>query len=597
MKQNIIQRSAAACSLEGTNHTTLSLTSLLKASRCNYPVNVSDKFQGIFIRVGIFIFSSLLGLSALAQDKSAEVDKIFSWVEPTAPGCVCAVAQNGKMVLNRAYGQADMERETPLTTSSVFDAGSVVKQFVAAAVLLLVEDGRLSLTEDIRKYIPELPDYGHKITLDHLLTHTSGIRDWTGLRPLAEGDPDALTLTLRQKGLNFVPGEEWAYSNSGYVLLKEIVARNSGMTFSRFTQQRIFEPLKMKRTTYLLDMNEVVKNRALAYNKESGQWKLDVLLGNDRGGGGALLSTPADLLLWNEALDKETLGAFVSQKLQEGATLTNGRKLSYARGLNIEPFRRGGSLVWHSGGAAGYSTIVGRLPQHGLSIAIMCNVDGGARSAYAARIFDLFLPPVTPGTPVANRQVDTSTKVNILPAELNARVGLFFNEQTGQPLRLLVNNNALAIAGAGPLVAVAPDRFRNQNASLQFLSEAQFELQFLSADRFEIKTKEGTTIRFRRAQTYTPTEVELAAFAGRYESNELGSVLEMVPEKGGLLMRMVRNPAKSVPLKPSDKDTFMAGMMTVRFLRDKSGKITGYDYSNPVVRNIKFLRLQAPTGR
>ncbi|HEV7333901.1 MAG TPA: serine hydrolase [Flavisolibacter sp.] len=522
-----------------------------------------------------------------AQDKLGEIDKIFSWVTPTTPGCVCAVSQNGNIVANRAYGSADLERNVPLTTNSVLDAGSVVKQFVAASVLLLVEDGRLSLTEDIRKYIPELPDYGHKITLDHLLTHTSGIRDWTGIRPLAEGDPDALTLTLRQRGLNFKPGDEWSYSNSGYVLLKEIVARTSGMSFSDFTRKRLFEPLKMTSTAYHFDLTNVIKNRALAYKKENDNWKLDVEVGNDRGGGGALLSTPSDLLLWNDALTNRRLGAFVTEKLHQPATLNNGRKLGYARGLMLDDFRRGGQLVWHSGGAAGYSTLLANLPEQKLSLAIMCNVDGGARSALGGRIFDLFLPTASKENaseataPAANTAVDVKDKA-----------GLFFHEKTGQPLRLVVNNNTLTIAGSGQLIALSSDKFKNRNSTMSFLSNAEFEMHFLSANQFEIRTKEGETIRYSRAKGFAPTANELNEFSGQYESNEMGSVLEIVPEKGGLLMRFYRNPAKVIKLSPVDADTFMLGMMTVRFLRDKNGKVVGYNYSNPVVRNIKFTRVK-----
>lgn len=528
------------------------------------------------------------GLTTVAQDKSAEIDKIFNWVTPGTPGCICAVSQNGTQVANRAYGSADLERNVALSTSSVLDAGSVVKQFVAASILLLVEEGKLSLNEDIRKYIPELPNYGHKITLDHLLTHTSGIRDWTGIRALAEGDPDALTLTLRQKGLNFGPGEEWSYSNSGYVLLKEIVARTSGLSFSDFTRQRIFEPLKMAATAYVTDLSTVIKNRALAYKKDGGNWKLDVEIGNDRGGGGALLTSPADLLLWNEALANEKLGKFITQKLHEPATLNNGRKLGYARGLMLDSFRRGGTLVWHSGGAAGYSTLLARLPEQGLSLALMCNVDGGARSALGARIFDLFLPPAANET----RDNDAAPKSNTA-VDLNDKAGLFFNEKTGQPMRLAVNNNSLTIAGGGgPLVTLSSDRFKNRNSSTNFLSGAEFELQFQTADRFAIKTKEGDVLQYKRAKTYTPSQADLKAFTGQYESNEMGSVLEMVPGKGSLQMRFYRNPAKAIQLSPVDTDTFMLGMMTVRFLRDKNGRVTGYHYSNPVVRNISFTKLK-----
>ena len=346
----------------------------------------------MFRLISFVVTALLLVTPVYAQDKTSEIDKIFSWATPATPGCAVAVSQHGKLVVNRAYGSADLERDVPLSPNSIFDIGSLRKQFVAAAVLLLVEDGRLSLSDDVRKHFPELPDYGHKVTVDHLLTHTSGVRDWTGLRPLAGGNADVLTLILRQRGLNFAPGEEWSYSNSGYVLLTELVTRTSGMSFADFTRKRLFEPLGMKTTTSRDDLRDVIKNRALAYAKVGNNWKLDMLIGNERGsGGGAILSTAADLVIWNDALTNGRLGAFVTEKLQEQATLNNGRKLSYARGLIVDSYR-GGPLVSHSGGAAGYSSWLGRLPAHGLSVAVLCNADATSASGLARRVAELFLP-------------------------------------------------------------------------------------------------------------------------------------------------------------------------------------------------------------
>lgn len=275
----------------------------------------------------------------IAQDKTSEIDKIFSAIKPDAPGCAVAVSQQGKLIANRAYGSGDLERNVPVTPSSIFDIGSVRKQFVAAAVLLLVEDGKLSLSDDIRKHFPELLDYGQKVTVDHLLTHTSGIRDWTGLRGLVGGNvDDVMKLTLRQRGLNFAPGDEWSYSNSGYVLLTDLVARASGMSFTEFTRKRLFEPLGMKTTMAPLDLREVIKNRAIGYEKEGNGWRLGMYVGNERGSsGGAVLSTATDLVIWNDALTSGRLGTFVTEKLQEPAKLNNGRKLRYARGLMLTP--------------------------------------------------------------------------------------------------------------------------------------------------------------------------------------------------------------------------------------------------------------------
>ena len=541
-----------------------------------------------FRLISLVVSALLIATTIYAQDKTAEVDKIFNWTKPNEPGCAVAVSQNGKIVVNKAYGSADLERDVPISTNTVFDAGSVRKQFVAAAILLLVEEGKLSLADDVRKYLPQLPSYGHKITVDYLLTHTSGIRDWQPLLNLAGGDPDAMTMILRQRELNFAPGEEWSYSNSGYVLLPEIVARVSGMPFSEFARKRLFEPLGMKLTTYVDDPLRLIKNRALAYKKEAGNWKMDMYLGNDRGGVGGLFTTASDLVTWNDALSNNRLGTFVTQKLQEPATLNNGRKLSYARGLQVDPFRRGGQLVWHSGGAAGYSTIAGRLPEQGLSVAIMCNADGSARSAYAGRLFDLFLLPG--GISEANAPAGNAASTSVAPGELTGKAGLFFDEKTGQPLRLAVNNNTLAIAGGGPLVTLAADRFRNQRKSLSFMSEAEFELRFLTADQFEIKTKEGETMRYTRAQPFTPTADDLKAFAGRYHSNELMAVFEMTPGKDGLMGQANDAPGPPLAFKPVDRDTFQFSGLTLRFVRDKAGKVTGLEYSNPLLRKVKFTR-------
>lgn len=525
---------------------------------------------------------------AYAQDKSSEIDKVFSWTSPTAPGCACTVYQNGQLVANRAYGSADLERAVPISTASVFDAGSLRKQFIAAATLLLVEEGRLALTDDIRKYIKELPDYGHKITVDNLLTHTSGIRDWTGMQQLARDNPDALTLAFRQRGLNFVPGEEWGYSNSGYALMKEIVVRVSGVPFSGFTRKRLFEPLGMQSTSFREDLRESINNRALAYDKVNGQWKTAMLLDNDRGGGGALFTTAEDLVRWNEGLTGNRLGRFVSEKLQEPAKLNNGRVLSYGRGLMLDTYR-GTPEIWHSGSAEGYKSWLGRYPAFGLSIGIMCNSgDGTDRRAFARRIFDLLVTDTSalkaefnPLPPVAN----------IEGLDVNSKAGLYFNEKTGDALRLVVFRDRLRVDNGPGFVAVTKDRFKRWGALLQFMSQDEFELNFLSPDQFELQSMEGTITRYRRAQPYAPTPADLQAFAGRYESNEIGAVFQIAAGEGGLEVSLGHAPDKKIPFKTVARDTFQASQIFIHFVRDKQGKITAFEFSNPLVRKVKFIRL------
>jgi CubicO group peptidase (beta-lactamase class C family) len=530
----------------------------------------------------------LIATPAFAQDKTAEIDKIFSWTKPNEPGCAVAVSQNGKIVVNKAYGSADLERDVPVSPNAVFDIGSTHKQFVAAAVLLLVEEKRLSLSDDIRKYISELPDYGHKITIDHLLTHTSGIRDWTGLLPLAAGNPDALTVILRQRNLNFAPGEEWSYSNSGYVLLKEIVARASGTSFGEFARKRLFEPLGMKATSYSVAMREVTKNRALAYEKEGGRWKVAMRLDNDRGGGG-ILSTTGDLVIRNDALTNNRLGAFVSEKLQEPAKLNNGRQIKYARGLIVDSYR-GVKEVSHSGGAAGYHSWLGRHPAQGLSTVVLCNSDTVAATALARRVIDLFVPAT--GAQVAENTLPpiAADGIDVAGLDLNSKAGLYFSEGA-EPLRLVVDRGRLRVAGGPALVAQSKDRFKRWGASVEFMSQDEFEMRFLSPGEFELKSMEGKTTRYRRTQPYAHTADELKAFAGRYESTEIGTVFQIEPKGDGLQVRLEHTPSRSLEFKPVARDTFQLSRVAVRFHRDKSGKAVALDYSNPLLRNVKFTRL------
>ena len=537
----------------------------------------------LFLLAAFVVTASLVGSSAYAQDKTSEIDKVFNWATASTPGCAVAVSQRGKLVVNRAYGSADLERDVLLSPNSIFDVGSVRKQFVAAAVLLLVEDGKLSLADDIRKHFPELHDYGHKVTIDHMLTHTSGIRDWQGLRSLVGGNVDVVSLTLRQRGLNFAPGEEWSYSNSAYVLLTDLVARASGMSFPEFTRKRLFEPLGMKTTESPKDLQDIIKNRALGYVKEGDGWRTGMYVGNERGsGGGAIISTASDLVVWNDALTGGRLGEFVTGKLQEQAKLNNGRKLRYARGLFVDTYP-GGTQVSHSGSAAGYSAWLGRLPAEGLSVAVLCNSDEANATALARRVADQFLPPAPPAPPAG---------AAVTGLDLSGKAGLFVSEPAGDLLRLAVNKDELRIPGArAALIPVAKERFRYPGGDTFFRSQDEFELSFLSPDELELKSMEGKTTRYRRAQPYAPAAADLQAFAGRYESDEVGSVFKVVAGQGSLMFHREGSGGKGSELKPVYRDTFQIGPVTIRFIRDGAGKVLAFDYSNPLIRNLRFTRL------
>jgi len=528
----------------------------------------------------------LLGTAAHAQDRTARVDSIFGFATAETPGCAAGVAQQGKVVLNRAYGLADLDKRTPLGASSLFDIGSTQKQFTATSILLLAQDGRLALTDDIRKHLPELADYGHTVTVDHLLTHTGGIRDWTGILPLAPEGTDVATLLQRQRGLNFVPGTQWAYSNGGYELAKTIVARVSGMSFAEFTRTRIFEPLGMTSTAYVPDIMQAGAHAAHGYQKDGAGWKPYMRLGNDRGGG-AIVSTVSDMLTWQDALATGKLGRFVTEKLHEQTRLSNGRRLDYARGVIVDS-TPGGVVISHSGGAAGFSTWMGRLPEHGLAVAVSCNFDPVSATALAGRVSDIFLPPMDVQAQARSR---ARAPVAASGVDVSGRAGLFFDERTGEPLRLGVANGRLTIANGPPLVPVSDSSFRLPRPSMFFRSQDDFVLSFPDPDHIEIRSMEGEVTRYRRARSYTADAAELQAVAGRYESPDLGAVYEIVPGANAITMRMAGAPDQSLELTAVAPDTYMLRMMIVRFRRDASGKVTGFEYSNPVARNIGFTRV------
>ncbi len=527
----------------------------------------------------------LLATPAYAQDRIADIDRIFSFATAETPGCAVGVSQQGRVVVNKAFGLADIERKRPFDQASLFDIGSAQKQFTAAAVLLLVEEGRLSLSDDIRKHLPQLPDYGHKVTVDNLLTHTGGIRDWTGLLPMAPEGTAVVPLVLRQRGLNFTPGEAWSYSSSGFELAKEIVARVSGMPFAEFVRRRLFEPLGMTSSAYVPDIMQAGANAAVGYQKEGAGWKRYMRLGNNRGGG-AIVSTVGDLVTWTDALASGKLGGFVTAKIQEPVRLANGRRLEYARGLVVDS-TPGGLVVSHSGGAAGFSTWMGHVPEHGLSVAVSCNFDPVSATALAARVSDLYLPPL----PEAARAEAAAAAAGAAGVDPAPRAGLFFDERTGEPMRLQVAEGRLRIANGPPLVPLSAERFRPLRPDLFFRSQDAFEVTFLSNDRFELKSMEGETARYRRARPWTPTAADLQGVDGRYESGELGSVFEILPGASGIVMRFERAPEKALELEPVERDTYMFRMMIVRFRRDAAGRVVGFDYGNPVVRSMPFTRL------
>ena len=327
-------------------------------------MNQTRDFAKLF-RAGIigFVIPLASGGFADAQEKATKAaDEVFADLgKPGSPGCALAVARGGKIIYKNGYGLANIEAGVAITPQTVYDIGSTSKQFTSASILLLEKQGKLAVQDDIRKYLPEIPDYGHKITILHLLNHTSGLRDYLTLFDLAgvntdsvTTDDDALAIIGRQKALNFEPGSDWLYSNSGFFLLSVIVKRVSGKSLREFAAENIFEPLEMKHTVFRNEHTQLVPNRALAYDPKEGGYVLNVSY-FEQTGDGAVHTSVEDLLKWDENFYSGKVGgeAFLNE-IQEPGKLNSGKTLDYAKGLFVGRYRGlrpGCKLTWASGTA------------------------------------------------------------------------------------------------------------------------------------------------------------------------------------------------------------------------------------------------------
>src|SRR5580692_11660053 len=336
-----------------------------------------------------------------AEDKTASaVDEVFAdLTKAGSPGCAVAVYRNGRISYSKGYGLANLEEDVPITPESVFDIGSTSKQFTAASILLLEKQGKLSVGDNLRKYLPELPDYGNKITILHLLNHTSGLRDYLTLMELAgintdsvTTDEDALALIVRQRALNFAPGSEWLYSNTGFFLLSTIVKRVSGKTLREFAAEHIFTPLGMAHTQYRDNHTLLIADRALAYdpNEKKDGYTLNVSY-FEQTGDGAVHTSVEDLLKWDENFYSGQVGGKIFlAELQEQGKLNSGKVLDYAKGLSIVEYR-GLHTVRHGGSWGGYRAELLRFPDQHFSVACLCNLGSANPSRRANEVADVYL--------------------------------------------------------------------------------------------------------------------------------------------------------------------------------------------------------------
>jgi CubicO group peptidase (beta-lactamase class C family) len=526
----------------------------------------------------------------------ARIDSVFApWRGTDRPGCAVGVSHRGHVMLERAYGMADLESAAPMTPATVVHAASLAKQITALSVLLLAHDGRLSLDDDVRRWLPELPDFGARagarITLRHLLGHTSGLRDFFELLIIARGrfeeeritDADATAVVNRQRGLNFAPEAEYGYSNTNYLLLAHVVERVSGQRFADFVAARVLAPLGMTHTRLRDDVTMLVPGRAVGYTRRGTEWRTsgpnyDVV------GPTNLETTVGDLLLLAENLSHPIAGdsAIVRQMLTAGV-LASGDTTSYGLGLSLVR-DRGFHVAEHEGRDPGFRAYLGRWLEPGVTVALLCNSTALNPVGLGRDIAGLALgraPDATPA-PATSARVASPDQRRAL-----AWAGVYLEPTTRQVAELTVRDGVLYTdrTGGARVEAIGDRRAR--------LVGVPLELELDSA------AHPGYTVRWlipnRRADRFVwqalaaPAldRAALAAYAGTYTSAERDATYRV--EAGDSTLMLRTRETSGLVARPVFADGFVSGQYTIQFVR-RGERVTGFEISHPRARGVAFAR-------
>lgn len=529
-----------------------------------------------------------LTAQSLSPADTRRIDSVFAAFDGTSrPGCSLGVSRNGTPVYLRGYGMADLQHGVPIGPTSIFHVASVSKQFAAAAVALLAQDGKLSLDDPVRKYVPELPDYGTPVTIRHLVNHTSGIRDHWELLGLAGWrypddvftQADVLDIVSRQKALNFKPGDEYLYSNSGYALLAFIVERVSGKTLRAFSDERIFQPLGMTRTHVHDDHTMIVPGRTSAYQRDGDGWRMSVPQ-FDTHGATSLFTTPGDLLKWQQNFVTGTVGGTaLMREAETSALLNDGKPANYGYGISVDRYR-GTEAFGHGGADAGYRADVVRFPAYDLAVAVACNFAEAVPGRYARAVGDVLVGDRL--EPVA--APSTGSTVAVSAARLAQVAGVYASPVSDQAYRFEVREGKLVLANFG--------------ATLEARSPSEFSLGGVSAffdgppDRVPARVRlvQGRTTldSMPRLPAFAPNAEQEGEYLGEYWSDELRVGYRVERGDTGLVLRMFKHGV--MPMRPIYADAYLAQRAgTVRFLRTR-GRVTGFRVTGGRVRNVLFSK-------
>jgi len=536
--------------------------------------------------------------SPVSATPASQVDALFAeWNTTRSPGCAVAVLRDGRIAYEQGYGMADLDHGIPITPTTVFHVASVSKQFTAAAILLLVQEGKVGLDDPVRKYVPELPDFGTPITVRELLHHTSGIRDQWELLELSGWrysldlitDDDVLRVVSRQKGLNFPPGTKYSYSNTGYTLLAQIVARVSGQSLREFTAARFFGPLGMRNTHFRDDHAEIVPGIAYGYVKKGDAFSLSVT-NFDTVGATSLLTTVEDLARWDENFYAMQVGGpSLIAGMQERGVLANGKQIAYAAGLRVDTYR-GLPIVTHSGSDAGYRSVLLRFPQQHFSVTCLCNVGESNPTGVAQKIAEIYL-----GDKMQAPSVRSGPTAIVPPARLAAQAGTYVERGGHSALRVSVTQGKLNVrrsedADEAPLAAIAEGRYQEEDdpdVTVEFSGGTAN-----AAARATLRDGEESPQVYERVPDYLPSAKELARYAGEYGSEEIEARYRIGLRNGKLVLSSMK--LAGIELEPFAPDVFSAREFgALHFTHDSRNTVTGFIFNTHRTFDFPFLKLRA----
>ena len=533
------------------------------------------------------LLAGLCWSSSEAQESQPNVDRIFAaYDHADSPGCALGVIRDGRFVYRKGYGMGSLELGVPLSPSSIFYMGSVSKQFTAASIVLAAEQGLLSLDDNVRKYIPELPDYGHPITLREMLHHTSGLRDFLTLLEFADRDAagihseaEIIDLIARQKGLNNVPGERYIYSNTNYFLLGVVIRRVTGKSLAEFAAANIFQPLHMTHTRFYDDHTVVLPGRVAAYDDAgNGKFQVDWSTEYDIVGAGGLTSSVDDLLAWDRNFYDNRLGkGTLVKELETPGVFNNGKTNSYALGLELSTYR-GLPVVEHSGALYGYRTEILRFPQQRFTVLCLCNLANANVTGLSRRVADVYL---------AGNLKTESDAPRASGSESFPRPDQFAGEYLDPGNHFLytftASGNDLMAWGAA-LRRTGPNQFRDLGTGTITFTESSGKMRATLAMDGE---------NFFSGDKVDPPRLDAAAisaYAGKYASAEIDAAYTLSVRDGGLLLHVGWEPPQK--LEAVAPDTFESDEFgTIVFQRNEVGQISGFSLYSVNARGVAFARI------